>query len=48
MKIYSLNEVVDKFIDKKGIANRANYENELKINLSGQTIEKSQKKQDKR
>ena len=38
MKTYSLDEVTDKFVGEKGTANRDNFENELKIELPGQTI----------
>jgi hypothetical protein len=48
MKTSSLDEVTDKFIGKNGTANRDNFENELKIDLIGQTIKKSQKRQSKR
>ena len=38
MKTYSLDEVTDKFVGAKGTTNRENFENELKIDLIGQTI----------
>ncbi|WP_366184585.1 hypothetical protein [Flavobacterium ovatum] len=44
MKTHSLDEVTDKFVGKKGTANRDNFENELKTDLIDQTIKKSQKK----
>lgn len=43
MKTYSLVEVTDKFIGKKGTANRNAFENELKIDLIGQTIKQIRK-----
>ncbi len=43
MKTYSLDEVTDKFISEKGTKNRENFENELKLDLIGQTIKKIRK-----
>ncbi|CAM2799619.1 Helix-turn-helix [Flavobacterium succinicans] len=43
MKTYSLDEVTDKFVGKKGTPNRDNFENELKIDLIGQTIKQIRK-----
>ena len=43
MKTYSLDEVTDKFIGEKGTKNRENLENELKLDLIGQTIKKIRK-----
>ena len=43
MKTYSLDEVTDKFIGEKGTKNRENFENELKLDLIGQTIKKIRK-----
>ncbi|MBP4143208.1 helix-turn-helix transcriptional regulator [Flavobacterium sp. P4023] len=43
MKTYSLDEVTDKFVGEKGTANRDNFENELKIDLIGQTIKQIRK-----
>jgi len=43
MKTYSLDEVTDKFVGKKGTTNRENFENELKIDLIGQTIKQIRK-----
>ena len=43
MKTYSLDEVKDKFVGKKGTPNRDNFENELKIDLIGQTIKQIRK-----
>ena len=41
MKTYSLDEVTDKFVGKKGTQNRDAFENELKLELIGQTIKQS-------
>ena len=38
MKTYSLDEVTDKFVGKKGTAIRDTFENELKIDLIDKTI----------
>ena len=38
MKTYNLDEVTDKFIGKKGSANREAFENELNLDLIGKTI----------
>ncbi|NRS90678.1 DNA-binding XRE family transcriptional regulator [Flavobacterium sp. 7E] len=43
MKTYSLDEVTDKFVGEKGTVNRESFENELKIDLIGQTIKKIRK-----
>ena len=43
MKTYSLDEVTDKFVGAKGTKNRENFENELKIDLIGQTIKQIRK-----
>lgn len=43
MKTYSLDEVTDKFVGKKGTVNRDAFENELKIDLIGQTIKQIRK-----
>ncbi len=43
MKTYSLDEVTDKFVGEKGTINRENFENELKIDLIGQTIKQIHK-----
>lgn len=43
MKTYSLDEVTDKFVGEKGTINRENFENELKIDLIGQTIKQIRK-----
>ncbi len=38
MKTYSLEEVTDKYIGKKGTKKRDEFENELRLDLLGQTI----------
>jgi len=43
MKTYSLDEVTDKFVGAKGTTNRENFENELQIDLIGQTIKQIRK-----
>jgi len=43
MKTYSLEEVTDKFVGKKGTKIRDNFENELKLDLIGQTIKQIRK-----
>jgi DNA-binding XRE family transcriptional regulator len=43
MKTYSLDEVTDKFVGKKGTQNRDAFENELKLELIGQTIKQIRK-----
>jgi HTH-type transcriptional regulator / antitoxin HipB len=43
MKTYSLDEVTDKFVGQKGTANRDLFENELKMDLIGQTIKQIRK-----
>jgi HTH-type transcriptional regulator/antitoxin HipB len=43
MKTYSLDEVTDKFVGEKGTENRDTFENELKMDLIGQTIKKIRK-----
>ena len=43
MKTYSLDEVTDKFVGKKGTANRDAFDNELKLELIGQTIKQIRK-----
>lgn len=43
MKTYSLDEVTDKIVGKKGTVNRDAFENELKIDLIGQTIKQIRK-----
>jgi DNA-binding XRE family transcriptional regulator len=43
MKKYSLDEVTDKFVGKKGTQNRDAFENELKLELIGQKIKQIRK-----
>ena len=43
MKTYSLEEVTDHFVGKIGTHNRASFENELKLDLLGQTIKQIRK-----
>ena len=38
MKTYSLDEITDKHIGKKGTKKRTDFENELRLDLIGQTI----------
>jgi len=38
MKIYSLEELTDQYIGKKGTKKRDEFENELRLDLLGQTI----------
>ncbi len=38
MKTYSLDELTDKYIGKKGTKKRDDFENELRLDLLGQTI----------
>lgn len=38
MKTYSLEELTDKYIGKKGTKKRNEFENELRLDLLGQTI----------
>lgn len=40
MKKYSLDELTDKYIGKKGTEKRDDFENELRLDLLGQTIKK--------
>ena len=43
MKTYSLDEITNKFIGEKGTKNRENFENEVKLDLIGQTIKQIRK-----
>lgn len=43
MKTYNLDEITDKFVGKKGAPNRDSFENELKLDLIGQTIKQIRK-----
>jgi len=38
MKTYSLDEITDKYIGKRGTAKREHFENELRLDLIGETI----------
>jgi len=44
MKTYSLDEVKDKYIGKKGTTERDVYENELRLDLIGEAIKQARKK----
>jgi HTH-type transcriptional regulator / antitoxin HipB len=41
MKTYSLDMLTDKYIGKKGTQKRDDFENELRIDLSGQAIKQA-------
>src|SRR5690606_22149717 len=41
MKTYSLDELTDTYIGKKGTEKRDDFENELRLDLLGQTIKKA-------
>lgn len=41
MKTYSLDEMTDKYVGKKGTPKRDNFENELKLDLLGQAIKQA-------
>ena len=43
MKTYSLDEVTDKFIGKKGTSKRDEFENELRLDLIGNAIKQARK-----
>ena len=43
MKTYSLEELTDKHIGKKGTAKREKFENELRLDILGQTIKNVRK-----
>lgn len=43
MKTYSFEEVKDKYIGKKGTAERDAYENELRLDLIGEAIKQARK-----
>lgn len=43
MKTYSLNELTDKYIGKRGTPKRDQFEQELKIELLGEAIKKARK-----
>jgi HTH-type transcriptional regulator/antitoxin HipB len=44
MKTYSLDEVTDKYIGKKGTKKRESFENELRLDLLGEAIKEARKK----
>jgi DNA-binding XRE family transcriptional regulator len=44
MKTYSLNQVEDKYIGKRGTKKREKFEQELKLELLGQAIKEARKK----
>ena len=41
MKTYSLDEITDKFVGKKGTPERENFENELRLDLLGKAIKQA-------
>ena len=43
LKTYSLDEVTDKYVGKKGTTKRDEFENELRLDLIGQAIKKARK-----
>ena len=43
MKTYSLEELTDRYIGKKGTKNRDDFENELRLDLLGYEIRKARK-----
>ncbi|WP_438969512.1 helix-turn-helix domain-containing protein [Nonlabens sp.] len=43
MKTYTLDEVKDKYIGKKGTSKRDSYENELRLDLIGEAIKQARK-----
>lgn len=43
MKTYSLEELTDKYIGKKGTKKRAEFENELRLDLLGQAIKQARR-----
>jgi DNA-binding XRE family transcriptional regulator len=44
MKTYTLEEMTDKYIGKKGTVRRESFEEELRLDVLGQTIKKIRKK----
>lgn len=46
MKIYTLDEVKDRYLGKKGTAERDAYENELRLDLIGEAIKQVRKKRE--
>ena len=45
MKIYSLEELTDKYIGKKGVKKRDDFDNELRIEMLGQAIKQARQEQ---
>jgi DNA-binding XRE family transcriptional regulator len=45
MKTYSLEELTDQYIGKKGTSNREQFENELRLDLLGQAIKRARQEQ---
>lgn len=45
MKTYSLENLTDKYIGKKGTSNRNKFDNELRIELLGEAIREARQKQ---
>jgi HTH-type transcriptional regulator/antitoxin HipB len=43
MKTYTLDEAKDKYLGKKGTAERDAYENELRLDLIGEAIKQARK-----
>ncbi|MEW4924839.1 helix-turn-helix transcriptional regulator [Algibacter sp. 2305UL17-15] len=43
MRTYTLDEVKDKYLEKKGTAERDAYENELRLDLIGEAIKQARK-----
>ena len=43
MKTYSLEEITDKYIGKRGTSKREAFENELRLDLLGEAIKKARK-----
>ncbi len=41
MKTYSLDEITDKYVGKKGTPERENFENELRLDLLGKAIKQA-------
>lgn len=46
MKTYTLDEVKDRYLGKKGTAERDAYENELQLDLIGEAIKQARKKRE--
>ena len=46
MKTYTLDEVKDRYLGKKGTAERDAYENELRLDLIGEAIKQARKKRE--